>query len=293
MQHFPSPIFIPPPPLLLPPPPISTTDTTFEHLLTQKLKLDSASSYIHDVYIPFVIPWEQWPCIQTQEGMGAFGKPRDANIKIDQGSRQLVQVGELDARIIKGELHSETVIPLMGQANGASRAGMMPFGAYRSNISTIIDNHGFDTSKLKLSESVIPKQMQGSIPPRNGETLMGSLRNQTMNVKYLHYMSESCAPESHAFISRQFAPTSTEMAGSSIIDRRRNGYGENLGKFEPASEAIVPLLFHTQDIYQRSGADFGAFRPVISDSEGGYKMTLDEERLCKLVVPYQTAPSLT
>lgn len=54
------------------------------------------------------------------------------------------------ASIIKGELHSETVIPLMGQATGASRAGMMPFGAYRSNISTIIDNHGFDTSKVIL-----------------------------------------------------------------------------------------------------------------------------------------------
>ncbi|VDK49578.1 unnamed protein product, partial [Anisakis simplex] len=236
-----------------------------------------------DVYIPFVIPWEQWPCIQSQEGMGAFGKPRDAYTKIEHGSKPLVQ----------GDLHSETINPLLSQDTGASSKGMMPFGAYRRNVSSVIDNHDFDTSKLKLSEGIIPKQMQGSIPPQNGETVMGSMRNQKTNVKYLDYMSDRCAPESHAFISKHFAPTSTEMAGSSIIDRRRNvianvqGYGKNLGKFDTASEAIVPLLFHTQDIYQKSGADFGSFRPVVAESEGGYHMTYDEEKLCKMVVPYQ------
>ncbi|VDK22241.1 unnamed protein product [Anisakis simplex] len=135
--------------------------------------------FIKDVYIPFVIPWEQWPCIQSQEGMGAFGKPRDAYTKIEHGSKPLVQ----------GDLHSETINPLLSQDTGASSKGMMPFGAYRRNVSSVIDNHDFDTSKkyayscpcilqLKLSEGIIPKQMQGSIPPQNGETVMGSMRNQ-------------------------------------------------------------------------------------------------------------------
>lgn len=44
------------------------------------------------MYIPFLIPWENLPAIQTQEGMGAFGKVRDPLIKIDQGSKTLVQV---------------------------------------------------------------------------------------------------------------------------------------------------------------------------------------------------------
>uniref|UniRef100_A0A1I7VPZ0 Splicing factor 3B subunit 2 n=1 Tax=Loa loa TaxID=7209 RepID=A0A1I7VPZ0_LOALO len=37
-----------------------------------------------DVFIPFEIPWENLPALQTQEGMGAFGHTRDANIKVDQ-----------------------------------------------------------------------------------------------------------------------------------------------------------------------------------------------------------------
>lgn len=40
-------------------------------------------------------------------------------------------------------------------------------------------------------------------------------------------------------------------------------------------------------ISTRSGVEFGAFRPLIHESTGGYKMSYDEERLCKLVIPYQ------
>lgn len=43
-----------------------------------------------------------------------------------------------------------------------------------------------------------------------------------MNVKYSDYMSKTCEQVSHGFLSRQFAPTSLEMAGTCIIDRRRN-----------------------------------------------------------------------
>ncbi|VDN43057.1 unnamed protein product [Gongylonema pulchrum] len=47
-----------------------------------------------DVLIPFKIPWEHLPALQTQVGMGAFGHARDANIKVDHGSKELVQVSE-------------------------------------------------------------------------------------------------------------------------------------------------------------------------------------------------------
>ncbi|VBB32203.1 unnamed protein product [Acanthocheilonema viteae] len=140
--------------------------------------------------------------------------------------------------------------------------------------------------------------MQGAVQPENAETLFGQIRNQTPHVKYLDYMSPQCDPGSHTFISRQFAPTSTEKAGSTIIDRRRNvianaqGTGNDIGVFDRASESIMPLLFNVQDIYPKSGADFGAFRPLISESEGGYRMSLTDEIKCKLIVPYQTSSSL-
>ncbi|VDO55267.1 unnamed protein product [Brugia timori] len=91
-----------------------------------------------DVFIPFEIPWENLPALQTQEGMGAFGHTRGASIKVDQGSKHLVQ----------GDLHSETLIPLFSQAVGDNRSGMLPFGSYRRNVSDVIDNHKFDESKV-------------------------------------------------------------------------------------------------------------------------------------------------
>uniref|UniRef100_A0A1I7ZJF3 Uncharacterized protein n=1 Tax=Steinernema glaseri TaxID=37863 RepID=A0A1I7ZJF3_9BILA len=112
-------------------------------------------------------------------------------------------------------------------------------------------------------------------------------------------MTPKCDPLSNSFISRQFASNSSEKAGSFIMDCRR-GQLPNVQpseefewKHDPMSETIVPRLFNIQDIDQRSGADFGAFRPLIHSSEGGYRMTFDEEILCRLVIPFQTAPSLT
>lgn len=48
----------------------------------------------------------------------------------------------------QGELHTETVIPLMSQAIGANKSGMLPFGAYRQNVAGIVDHHNFDDSKV-------------------------------------------------------------------------------------------------------------------------------------------------
>lgn len=44
------------------------------------------------MFIPFEIPWENLPALQTQQGMGAFGHTRGSNMKVDQGSKHLVQV---------------------------------------------------------------------------------------------------------------------------------------------------------------------------------------------------------
>ncbi|VDK75606.1 unnamed protein product, partial [Onchocerca ochengi] len=277
----------PPEPYLMPPEEKKLADILKEEKIPPTKRYARKPQHL-DVFIPFEIPWENLPALQTQEGMGAFGHTRGANIKVDQGSKDLVQ----------GDLHSETVIPLFSQAVGDNRSGMLPFGSYRRNISDVIDHHRFDESKLKDSNGLIPKLMRGAIQPQNAETLFGQIRNQTPNVKYLDYMSPSCDPGSHSFISRQFAPTSTEKAGSTIMDRRRNvianaqGTGNDIGVFDRASESIMPLLFNVQDIYLKNGTDFGAFRPLISESEGGYRMTLDDEIKCKLVVPYQTSPSL-
>ncbi|OZC09049.1 hypothetical protein X798_03980 [Onchocerca flexuosa] len=273
----------PPEPYIMPPEEKKLVDILKEEKIPPTKRYARKPQHL-DVFIPFEIPWENLPALQTQEGMGSFGHTRGASIKVDQGSKDLVQ----------GDLHSETVIPLFSQAVGDNRSGMLPFGSYRRNI-----------SDLKESNRLIPKLMQGAIQPQNAETLFGQIRNQisffhkaTPNVKYLDYMSPSCDPGSHGFISRQFAPTSTEKAGSTIMDRRRNvianaqGTGNDIGVFDRASESIMPLLFNVQDIYLKSGTDFGAFRPLISESEGGYRMTLDDEMKCKLIVPYQTSPSL-
>lgn len=62
------------------------------HIYNSILDIIIKFSNLRDVIIPFKIPWENSPALQTQEGMGAFGHTRAANIKIDQGSKPLVQV---------------------------------------------------------------------------------------------------------------------------------------------------------------------------------------------------------
>jgi hypothetical protein len=53
------------------------------------------------------------------------------------------------------------------------------------------------------------------------------------------------------------------------------------------SQGFVPKIYSTDDINTKRGADFGAFRPVIQGVEGGYNMDYDQERRCKLVIPFQ------
>lgn len=136
-----------------------------------------------------------------------------------------------------------------------------------------------------------------------------SIRNQTPNVKYAKGMTPGFDKEGNKFLSRQFKPNSTEIGGSHLIDRRRNviqnvevgeGSGghrlQGVGELRMSKEAdgIIPRLFATDDINLREGAHFGSFRPTFQDSEGGYRMTFDEEIKCKMAVPYQvSSPAIT
>ena len=67
----------------------------------QKLKYSSnfnikTFSFLSDsIDLPYVLPWEACPALQSQTGMSAFGTQRDPKTKVDQGHIELVQVGEL------------------------------------------------------------------------------------------------------------------------------------------------------------------------------------------------------
>jgi len=234
------------------------------------------------------LPWENCPIYQTQVGMSAFGKQRDPNIRIDNGNKELVQ----------GNLKSETVLPLFEEnmKNFPSQKGLTSFGAHRKNVGKVVDSHEYESSdKVKLGETIIPKIMLCQAVGQSDITPIGSLRLQIPNVQYSEKMSKDCEKESNTFINRQFKPNITESAGSCVMDRRRNviscakGVGEI--KCERMSEGIIPRIYATDEINKRAGADFGAFRPTIQNTEGGYKMDYEQEVLCKLVLPFQTAPS--
>ncbi|KAJ1363336.1 hypothetical protein KIN20_023180 [Parelaphostrongylus tenuis] len=233
-----------------------------------------------DVSIPFVIPWEQWPALMTQEGMGAFGKPRDASTKVDLGSKELKQ----------GDLKSETVIPLLNDNRGqANRSGMLPFGSRRLNLGVVVDNHNYSMQDNGTSEGIIPLLGRGAID--HGHLKAGDLRPQVANVEYTDKMDAGMDKSSHGFISRYFVSNSKEKAGTNIIDRRR-------GEVAPCapqareSENMIPLMFDGRSVEQKEGSEFGSFRPLISTTTGGYVMTYDDELRCKNAIPFQTAPSL-
>lgn len=116
-------------------------------------------------------------------------------------------------------------------------------------------------------------------------------------------MSPKADPQGETFLSRQMQGNPNNHAGSAVMDRRRNivstveGSGGNLNKHHQLTEGIIPRLFDTQDLEKPSGTGagctgLGAFRQVITKTEGGYGMTYDEEVACKSWVPYQTAPIL-
>uniref|UniRef100_A0A915DBC8 Uncharacterized protein n=1 Tax=Ditylenchus dipsaci TaxID=166011 RepID=A0A915DBC8_9BILA len=120
----------------------------------------------------------------------------------------------------------------------------------------------------------------------------GSLRPNNIKVKYTDSMEFGCAPDSNTFLSRQFQPNSSEKAGSTMIDQRRQIVQLIEGtemKHSRLSECIIPKIFSTEEITTKTGADFGSFRPTVHESSGGYKMSEDERKLCALVIPYQTA----
>ncbi|KAH7719863.1 I-connectin, partial [Aphelenchoides avenae] len=240
--------------------------------------------------IPFVIPWEQSAALVTQEGMGAFGTPRHNAIHIDDGHVELKQ----------GALKSDTVLPLWEDhyRHSETQKGMTSFGSHKKNVGNVIDHHKYESdTKLNLCEGVIPRHALGSLATQQDMTPIGALRTQKMNVKYKENMTEGFDKKGNAFLSRQMQPNSTEHAGSHIMDRRRGIVPATEGKeikmtHERASDGIIPLLFTTDFIDKRSGADFGSFRPTIHEDEGGFPMTFDDEIRCKAVIPFQTAPGL-
>lgn len=43
-------------------------------------------------FIPFIVPWENTPALESQEGMGAFGAKRNPHLNISEGHIKLKQV---------------------------------------------------------------------------------------------------------------------------------------------------------------------------------------------------------
>ncbi|ETN85637.1 hypothetical protein NECAME_16712, partial [Necator americanus] len=205
-----------------------------------------------DVYIPFIIPWEQTPAIMTQEGMGAFGTQRDISVTVDHGSKELKQ----------GALNSEVVLPLLNDARAyANRSGMQPFGAKRLVINGVIDNHKY-MNQEGGSESVIPLLSRGAVS--HGNLTFGDLRPQVANVKYTDAMDPGMDKMSHSFVSRQFVANSKDSCGTNIIDRRR-GEIAPCGPQLRASECMIPMMFDGRAVELREGSEFGSFRPVITE----------------------------
>uniref|UniRef100_A0A914H224 Uncharacterized protein n=1 Tax=Globodera rostochiensis TaxID=31243 RepID=A0A914H224_GLORO len=245
------------------------------------------------VALPNVLPWEACPLLQSQAGMVPFGSARDPNIRVHEGRSPLVQ----------GALHSDTVLPLFAQCErqctSQARDGLAAFGAHRRNVQRVQDSHEYETDdKLYMSEGIIPRQMLGSIQPAELNHLWGKPRSQTIKVTLKEGMREGCEPESNCIIGRQFSSNpEANNAGTNVIDRRRNVVQKvaGIGELKPSrlSDGIVPRIFSTDEICTRSGAEFGAFRPMISESTGGYRMSFEEEKKCKMVIPFQTAPSLS
>ncbi|VDM59804.1 unnamed protein product [Angiostrongylus costaricensis] len=301
--------WVPPVKILEPPIPMPPNEKTLAEMNKEE-RIPPVQRYSKkpksvDVFIPFVIPWEQWPAIMTQEGMGAFGKPRDAAIKVDPGSKELKQ----------GDLKSETVIPLLNDNRGqANRSGMLPFGSRRLNLGVIVDNHKYfmqDVSNKRFlcqkgsSEGIIPLLGRGAID--HGHLKAGDLRPQVIaqfhrsttnhlhdsfiqvvNVEYTDKMDPGMDKSSHAFISRYFASNSKEKVGTNIIDRRR-GEVAPCGPQARDSEQMIPLMFDGRSVEQKEGSEFGSFRPLITTATGGYIMTYDDELRCKNAIPFQVS----
>uniref|UniRef100_A0A915LIK6 Uncharacterized protein n=1 Tax=Meloidogyne javanica TaxID=6303 RepID=A0A915LIK6_MELJA len=191
-----------------------------------------------------------------------------------------------------GALKPETILPLFEESERtiAAQNELTSFGAHRKNVGKIVDSHEYiSDDKLHLSEGIIPRHMQGSVQSHDLDPIWGNLRSQTTKVWQPDGTRTElqCAPDSNTIIGRQFAPANPEnRAGNNIMDRRRELKPSRL------SECIVPKIFSTDFISLKSGADFGAFRPTKMETVGGLGMSFDDEKLCKLVIPYQTAASL-
>uniref|UniRef100_A0A0K0ED61 INCENP_ARK-bind domain-containing protein n=1 Tax=Strongyloides stercoralis TaxID=6248 RepID=A0A0K0ED61_STRER len=240
----------------------------------------------NQIKLPIDVPFEQRPARESQVGMGAFGGRRNASLKIKHGDKELVQ----------GLVHSETVIPLLSSTTSemASQSGMKSFGFSRPIVDKVQDSHKYGSdNKLSMSNSIIPLFAKGNICDKRLSSPIGTNRSQITNVTCSTGNATTFDRKSNGFISKLFAPTS-HKAGSCVIDKPRQIVskiqGTNIPLVLPSreSESIVPMLFDATVQEKRSGSEFGSFRPLYTESEGGYGMTLDEEIRCKLVLPYQT-----
>lgn len=52
-------------------------------------------------------------------------------------------------------------------------------------------------------------------------------------------------------------------------------------------EAMIPLMFDGRSVETREGSEFGSFRPLVSNSIGGYIMSYQDEIKCKNIIPFQ------
>uniref|UniRef100_A0A914DYD4 Uncharacterized protein n=1 Tax=Acrobeloides nanus TaxID=290746 RepID=A0A914DYD4_9BILA len=251
----------PPEPILVPP----QEEKKIWEILREE-KISPTKRYVrkrrihHEIIIPLIIPWEYLPTKESQAGMGAFGRIRDPNIRINNGNLMPKQ----------GSLKSETVLPLFEETikKQSYATDYIMWGSIRKNVGKVVDNHKYaNETKQNISQCVIPRISLGSFRVFEDMIPFGNFRQQTIKITYIEGMTEGCTRLSDTFISRYFEPTNDEKAGSNVMNRRRNVVAR-LDNGHPiqhkhVSDSILPILFDSRPRNKKSGADFGTFRPTI------------------------------
>ncbi|CAJ0569822.1 unnamed protein product, partial [Mesorhabditis spiculigera] len=192
----------------------------------------------------------------------------------------------------EGALKSETVLPMWNdETKFAHRTGENPFGSVRGNLPDIVDHHEYKVSpeKMRLTEGVIPYVNRGINVHQGDIPSYGQLRTQTGNVDWAK-LKPGMDKKSNGFISKQFKSNATTKAGSNVMDRRRNG--ATFMEYDKQSECFIPILFDNLGCQMKEGAEFGSFRPMYTPSTGGWPMSWDEEKKCRMAVPFQISGHL-
>ncbi|KAI6173489.1 hypothetical protein M3Y98_01087000 [Aphelenchoides besseyi] len=170
---------------------------------------------------------------------------------------------------------------------------MPPKGAKRNPHMNIKDGHVKLKQGVIKSENTLTLFEEGAktAASQKGEHAFGAQRNNYVTVVDSHqYESDSKLKLCESIIPMQSRAALCDQSNMSIGNLRAQGTEI---KFDRASDGSVSRIFSIDTIEQKKGADFGSFRPLIQEVEGDVRtLTYDEERLIKLVVPYQTAASL-